>query len=74
MQSDKKINLLKKKYILKKYVDLFSALEEYDRTRVLPFQRKKLYITLSVSTLKKLNELKQSTGKSISRIIEERIN
>ena len=72
MQSDKKINLLKKKYILKKYAELFRALEEYDKTRELPFQRKKIYITLSLAILKKLEELRLKTGKPISRIIEEK--
>ena len=74
MQSDKKINLLKKKYILKKYAELFKALEEYDKTRELPFQRKKLYITLSVELLKKLEALREKTGKPISRIIEEQFS
>ena len=64
MQSDK---------ILKKYKELFEALENYDRTRELPFQRKRIDITLSVRTLNKLKKLKEKTGKSISRIIEERI-
>ena len=72
MQSDKKINLLKKKYILNKYSELFLALEEYDKTRELPFQRKKIYITLSLAILKKLEELRLKTGKPISRIIEEK--
>ena len=64
MQSDK---------ILEKYKDVFDALEEYDRTRELPFQRKRIYLTLSVRTLKKLKQLKQKTGMSISRIIESKI-
>ena len=73
MQSDKKINLLKKKYILKKYAELFRALEEYDKTKELPFQRKRIDITLSVRTLRKLKEIKDKTGKPISQIIEEKI-
>ena len=63
MQSDK---------ILKKYKHLFDALEAYDRTRELPFQRKRIDLTLSVRTINKLKELKQKTGKPISRIIEEK--
>jgi len=52
--------------------DVFDALENYDKTRELPFQRKRIYLTFSVSTINKLKELKQKTGKPISRIIEER--
>ena len=59
--------------ILKKYKDVFEALENYDKTRELPFQRKRIDITLSVETINKLKKLKEKTGKPISRIIEERI-
>jgi len=62
------------KKILKKYKDVFEALENYDKTRELPFQRKRIDITLSVSTIKKLKEQREKTGKSVSQIIEERIN
>jgi hypothetical protein len=64
----KKIN-----YILKKYKELFEALENYDKIRELPSSRKRIDITLSVRTLNKLRELKEKTGKSISEIIEERV-
>ena len=64
MQSDK---------ILKKYKEMFDALEEYDKTRELPFQRKKINLTLAVATINKLKELSEKTGKPISRIIEEKI-
>ena len=64
MQSDK---------IVKKYKELFKALEEYDLTRKLPFQRKRIDITLSVSAIERLRSLSKETGKPISRIIEERI-
>jgi hypothetical protein len=73
MQSDKEIKLLKMKYILRKYKELFKALEEYDLTRQLPSDRKRIYLTLSVSTLNKLKKIKEETGKPISRIIEEKI-
>ena len=59
--------------ILRKYKDVFEALENYDKTRELPFQRKRIDITLSVETINKLKKLKEKTGRSISRIIEERI-
>lgn len=58
--------------ILKKNRDVFLALENYDKTRELPFQRKRIDVTLSVATINKLKKLKQETGKPISRIIEEK--
>ncbi len=60
------------KKILKEYKDVFEALENYDKTRELPFQRKRIDITLSVETINKLRKLKEKTGKPISQIIEER--
>jgi hypothetical protein len=62
------------KRILEKYKDVFEALENYDKTRELPFQRKRIDITLSVRTINKLEALKERTGKPISKIIEECIN
>jgi hypothetical protein len=62
MQSDK---------IIKKYKEMFEALENYDKTHELPFQRKRIDITLSVGTINKLRKLKQETGKPISQIIED---
>ncbi|MFH1310801.1 MAG: ribbon-helix-helix protein, CopG family [Nanoarchaeota archaeon] len=59
--------------ILKKNKKAFEMLENYDKTRELPFQRKRIDITLSVETLRKLKELKEKTKKSISQIIEEKI-
>jgi len=63
MQSDK---------IIKKYKEMFEALENYDKTLELPFHRKRIDLTLSVRTINKLKHLKTQTGKSISRIIEEK--
>ena len=63
----------KDKKILKEYKDVFEALENYDKTGELPFQRKRIDITLSVDTINKLKKLKEKTGKPISRIIEEKI-
>lgn len=60
--------------ILRKYKDIFDALEKYDETGKLPFQRKRIDLTLSVETLNKLNKLKQKTGKPVSRLIEEKFN
>ncbi len=59
--------------ILRKYKDVFDALENYDKTRELPFQRKRIDITLSVQTINKLKRMSEKTGKPISRIIEEKI-
>ncbi len=59
--------------ILKENKKAFEMLENYDKTRELPFQRKRIDITLSVETINKLKKLKKKTGKPISRIIEERI-
>ena len=59
--------------IMHKYKHLFEALENYDKTRALPFQRKRIDLTLSVKTINKLRSLKEKTGKSISQLIEERI-
>ena len=62
------------KKILKKYKDVFEALENYDKTRELPFQRKRIDITLSVDTIRKLKDLRDKTGKPISHLIEEKFN
>ena len=59
--------------IMKKYKDVFESLENYDKTRELPFQRKRIDVTLSIETINKLKKLREKTGKPISRIIEERI-
>ena len=68
------MQLSKIKKIMKKYKKEFEALEKYDETRELPFQRKRIDITLSVATINKLKKLKEQTGKPISQLIEERIN
>jgi len=57
--------------IMKKYKDVFEALENYDKTQELPFQRKRIDVTLSVATINKLKKMREKTGKSISKIIEE---
>jgi hypothetical protein len=67
------LNKSKIKKILKENKDVFEILENYDETRELPFQRKRIDITLSIKAINKLKHLKQETGKPISRIIEERV-
>ncbi len=48
----------KTKKILKKYKYVFETLENYNRTRTLPFQRKRIDVTLSIETLMKNPALK----------------
>ncbi|MFA4953215.1 MAG: hypothetical protein WC584_03260 [Candidatus Pacearchaeota archaeon] len=60
------------KQIMEKYKDTFEILENYDKTRKLPFQKKRIDITLSVATISKLNTIKKKTGKPISQLIEEK--
>ena len=60
------------KQIMKKYKDSFEMLENYDKTREFPFQKKRIDITLSVATINKLRELKEKTKKPISQLIEEK--
>jgi len=61
------------KEIRKKYKDVFEILENYDKTHELPFQRKRIDVTLSVETINKLKKISNETGKPISHIIEERM-
>jgi len=66
------MQLDKIKKFMKKYKKEFEVLENYDKTRELPFQRKRIDITLSVETINKLKELRIKTGKPISHLIEEK--
>ena len=61
------------KQLKKKYKEVFETLENYDKTHELPFQRKRIDITLSVGTINKLKKIREKTGKPISQIIEEKI-
>jgi c-di-AMP phosphodiesterase-like protein len=70
-----KFNKMKQKQInriMKKHKDTFEILENYDKTRELPFRRKRIDITLSVGVINKLKSLKEKTGKPISQLIEEK--
>ena len=60
------------KRILKKNKETFEILENYDKTRKLPFHRKRIDITLSLEVIEKLKQIKKETGKPISQIIEEK--
>ncbi len=66
------MQLGKIKKILKENKEVFEALENYDKTKQLPFQRKRIDITLSVKTINKLKKIKKKTGKPISQIIESK--
>lgn len=68
MITQQRINRIKKKY-----KDVFKTLENYDKTHRLPFQRKRIDVTLSVQAINKLKQISKETGKPISHIIEERI-
>lgn len=59
------------KRILKENKEVFEIIENYDKTRELPFQRKRIDITLSVETINKLKKIRENTGKPISQIIDE---
>lgn len=58
--------------ILKEEKEVFEILENYDKTKELPFQKKRMNIVLLVSTINKLKKLKEKTGKPISQLIEEK--
>lgn len=68
MITEQRINEIKKKY-----KDVFEILEDYDKTHELPFQRKRIDVTLSVKTINKLKKISRETGKPISHIIEEKV-
>lgn len=76
MEAEKLCKMIEEKTIekiKKKYNKIFEILENYDKTRELPFQRKRIDVTLSVETIIKLKKLSEKTGKPISRIIEESV-
>ena len=59
--------------LIKRHKYVFDVLEEYDKAGILPFQKKRIDVTLSVEVLNKLKNIKSKTGKSISQIIEEKV-
>jgi hypothetical protein len=61
------------KKIMKENKEAFDMLEHYDKTREKLWARQRVYITLNTRLLKKLKEMKERTGKPISRIIEEAV-
>ncbi len=69
MHFDKKTIL----HLRRKYHDVFSTLEHYDKTREWPLGKMRIDITLNKKTIRKLKELKEKTHKPISYIIEEAV-
>jgi hypothetical protein len=61
------------KKILKKNKEAFDMLEHYDKTREKLWARQRIYLTLNARILKKLKEIREKTGKPISRIVEEAV-
>ena len=72
VENGDKMNQKQISRIMKKHKDAFEILENYDRTRELPFKRKRIDITLSMETISKLRKIKEKTGKPISQLIEEK--
>ena len=58
---------------MKKYKEVFDSLAHYDETREKLWGRERIDITLNKKIIKKLKELKERTGKPVSRIIEEAV-
>ena len=58
---------------MKKYKEVFDSLAHYDKTREKLWGRERLDVTLDRRIVKKLRELKEKTGKPVSRIIEEAV-
>ena len=60
--------------IIKKYKEMFDDLEEYDRTRELPFGRKRIDITLDRKLIKRLKSFSGAASKPVSRVVEDALN
>ena len=69
MQLNKKLH----EKIMKEGKDVFEMLEVYDKTREWPIGRERLDVTLSKRTIKKLRLMREETGKTISKIVEEAV-
>ena len=62
------------KKIIKENKEYFEALAQYDETREIDIGRTRIYLTLSRKLLRKLRNIREKTGRPISRIIEESLN
>ena len=67
------LNEKKIQEILKKHKYDFEDIANYDRTREWMIGRKRIDITLDKKIIRKIQQLKENTGKPISRIIEDAI-
>ena len=59
---------------MKEGKEVFEMLENYDKTREWPIGRKRIDITLDKRVIQRLKQIKERTGKPVSRIIEEAIS
>ncbi|MBS3134225.1 hypothetical protein J4214_03260 [Candidatus Woesearchaeota archaeon] len=76
MQSNKKNNFLERaEQFIKENPRMFSALEEYDRTRKLPklTYRERINVTIDQDILKKFKEYCIKNNYNMSRLIEKYI-
>lgn len=62
------------KKIMRENKEAFDMMEHYDKTREKLWVRKRIYLTLNAKILKKLKEMKEKTGKPISRIVEDAVS
>jgi hypothetical protein len=69
MQLDEKTH----RKIMEEGKNVFVMLENYDKTREWPIGRARIDITLDKKVIKKLKEMKEKTGKSVSRLVEEAV-
>ena len=76
MQSNKKNNFLERaRQFIKENPRMFSALEEYDKTRKLPklVYRERINLTINQDMLKKFKEYCRKNSYNMSRLIEKHI-
>ena len=76
MQSNKKNKFLDRaKQFIKENPRMFSALEEYDRTRKLPrlTYRERINLTIDQDILRKFKEYCRKNNYNMSRLIEKHI-
>ena len=57
--------------VLRENKKWFEMLEEYDRTGVWPLERKRVDLTPSRRTIKKLRARAAAKGTSVSRVVDE---
>ncbi len=72
MESD---NVKKAKEIVRKYPEVFQALEEYDRTGKLPkiYKRERLNITIDETVLRSFKRYCKEKSLNMSRVLEKKM-